>query len=268
MLHGRYAHHDLLSHTRSQPSRLLFQGACQLLAVAMLLVLAGCSKRYDDIPAFLPFNLGENENHGVGRFKTSYLVDQIDLYYRGTNPGPIGVTTFVNIDDLYSTSTFGRMVGEQLMSELAMRGYDVVELRHSDALQFLAPDGEFALSRDLGVVRRERQLGGIVVGTYVVSPVRVYLNARLINPASSMVLSAGSVEMSKTPELVRLLRGGSLPASLERIPVRHMNSLYGTTLYPNSNAWRYNMEEMESAPRVVAPQIPVQPATPKAQLAR
>ena len=207
-----------------------------------VVTLAGCSKRYDDLPPYLPFSTRDYQNQSVGRFKTSYLADQIDGHYRGTSTGPIGVTTFVNIDDLYTTSTFGRMLGEQLMSELTMKGYDVIELRHSDALQFLSDGGEFALSRDLAVIRRERDLAGLVVGTYVVSPDRVYLNARLVDPSTSMILSAGSVEMSKTKEIARMLRGGSLPGTLERIPVRHL----GFAAYPMYGArnQRYDAEEM------------------------
>jgi len=108
------------------------QSLCQLgalLAALSFVALTGCSSRYSDVPAFWPFPSGDSTNYGPGRFKTSLLADQIDGYYRGSAPGPIGVTTFVNIDDLYSSSTFGRMVGEQLMSELAMKGFDVIELR-------------------------------------------------------------------------------------------------------------------------------------------
>jgi len=218
------------------------QQLCQLLNLALLaalLMLSGCSKRYSDLPAYSPIHFKDYQNGSVGRFKTSYLVDQVDNYYRGTSPGPIGVTTFVNLDDLYSTSTFGRVLAEQVMSELAMRGFDVVEMRHSDALQFLLNDGEFALSRDVAAIRRERDLGGIVVGTYVASPVRVYVNCRLINPSSSIVLSAGSVEMEKTDEMARLLRGGAFPTALERIPVRHLGlSTYPMNMFhPNAARW-------------------------------
>lgn len=62
----------------------------------------------------------------------------------------------------------------------------------------------------------------MVVGTYTVSPERVYVNCRLIDPASSMVASVGSVEMYKTAEITRLLRTNNFPPSLERIPVRHL----------------------------------------------
>ncbi|MEY4669871.1 MAG: hypothetical protein RL518_2570 [Pseudomonadota bacterium] len=222
------------------------QRVCQVLSVCTGILLfgaAGCSPRYDDMPAYWPIPNKDYDNYGPGRFKTSLLAAQIDRHYRGSAPGPIGVTTFVNVDDLYSSSTFGRMVGEQLMSELAMKGFDVIELRHTDALQFLDRGGEFALSRDAGMVRPERNLAGVVVGTYVSSPERVYVNARLIDPSTSVVLSAGSVEMSKTPELSKLLRGGSLPGSLERIPVRHL----GNTTQPidptETSRRRWSQEE-------------------------
>lgn len=200
---------------------------CHTTKLLFVLVLiggiVGCSRRYHDYPAYSPFRIRDYANQGVGRFKSSYLADQIDRYYRGTNPGPIGVSTFVNVDDLYSTSTFGRMYSEQIMSELAMRGYDIVELRHSDALQFLSTTGEFALSRDVAAIRRQRDLGGVVVGTYAVSPERVYVNARLLDPSNSVVLAAGSVEMSKSDEIARMLRGGAFAATLERIPVQNLN---------------------------------------------
>ena len=207
----------------------MYQYICHTLTLAVfgvsLLLTSGCggqSKRYSDLPAYLSTTPKDAPNQSVGRFKTSFLADQIDTFYRGTDPGPIGITTFVNLDDLYSTSSFGRMVAEQLMSELAMKGYDIVELRHSDALQFLSSAGEFALSRQVSAVRPERNLGGVIVGTYVASPERVYLNARLLDPRSSVVLSAGSVEMERTQEIGRLLRAGGFSTTLERIPVKHL----------------------------------------------
>jgi TolB-like protein len=221
------------------------------------------------MPAYWPIPNKDYDNYGPGRFKTSLLAAQIDRHYRGSAPGPIGVTTFVNVDDLYSSSTFGRMVGEQLMSELAMKGFDVIELRHTDALQFLDRGGEFALSRDAGMVRPERNLAGVVVGTYVASPERVYVNARLIDPSTSVVLSAGSVEMSKTPELTKLLRGGSLPGSLERIPVRHLGNVTQQIDPTETSRRRWSQEEggwdipqvapVPSSPSAALPSAPVAP---------
>lgn len=218
------------------------------------------------MPEYWPIPTKEYDNYGPGRFKTALLAAQIDRYYRSAAPGPIGVTTFVNIDDLYASSTFGRMVGEQLMSELAMKGFDVIELRHSDALQFLDSSGEFALSRDVRTIRGQRTLAAVVVGTYVVSPERVYVNARLIEPSTSLVLSAGSVEMSKTRELAKLLRGGSMPGSLERIPVKHLGYADRSPLDAMRKSWMMEESGPESFGRnrgIVPEKMPSEVSEPE-----
>jgi TolB-like protein len=232
---------------------------CQILMLMCMAFFAGCSGRYNEVPAYVPSFFSDEDNDGVGRFKTSYLIGQIDNLYRGSDPGPIGVTTLVNLDDLYSTSSFGRMYAEQLMSELAMKGYDVVELRHSDALQFMNNAGEFGLSRDTTAVKEARNLGGILVGTYSASPLRVYVNVRLIDPKSSIVLSAGSVEMSKTKEIARMIRGGSLANSMERIPVKHLDyTTYPAMMMPNFMGNRYEQEEVG----MIMPSMRGQPTNP------
>jgi TolB-like protein len=137
--------------------------------------------------------------------------------------GPIAVTTFVEIDNLYQSSTFGRILAEQLISELSMKGYNVNEIRLSDAVQIMESEGELGLSREINALRPQQHLSGLVVGTYAVSNRRVYINARLIDPRTSNIISVGSVEMSKSKEISQLLRGNSFPSSLERIPVRHLS---------------------------------------------
>jgi len=228
-----------------------------LILALMLLTFSGCSKRYDNLSAYLPFNMGE------GSFKTGYLADQIDKDFRSIHPGPMAVTTFVNVDDLYSTTTFGRILSEQLMSELAMKGFEVIELRHPDALQLMDAGGEFALSRDVSVLRRKQELGAIVVGTYAVSPTRVYLNVRLIDPGSSMVLSAASAEMSKTDEIAKLLQAGSkttnsqtnsTSGAMERIPVKRFEpSTYPASMSSSAESAANLPDEVPAPPPVVTP---------------
>lgn len=200
------------------------------LSALITLSFSGCSKRFSNLPAFSSLPIYDSHNYSVGRFKTSYLAEQIHAYYRGHTNGPIAVATFVDIDNLYGSSTFGRFYADSLMSELTMLGYNVIELRQSEALQVMFGQGEFGLSREVNTLRNARDIGGLVVGTYAVSPVRVYVNARLVDPATSIVISAGSVEMNKTEEIARLLRSSTLPPSLERIPVRHLG--YSTAPLP------------------------------------
>lgn len=198
-----------------------FQVLCHAaLLCGTMLVMAGCGRNAELI---YNYALNDEESYVRSPFRTAEIATQIDKFYRGVQPGPVGVTTFVDLNDLYKTSAFGRIYAEQLMGELAVRGYDVVELRQSDALQFLGNGGEFGLSRDVSEIRRSRDLGAIIVGTYMASPSRVYVNARLINPANSAVLSAGAVEIDRTREIAKLLQFGGLPGSLERIPVKHLS---------------------------------------------
>jgi TolB-like protein len=212
-----------------------------LLLAVLILFFISCSKRYHDFPPFLPFNLGEEENHSVGRFKTSYLAEQIDHFYRGTDPGPIAVTTFVSLDDLYLTSSFGRIYSEQLLSELVMRGYDVVEIRQGNSIQFLQAEGEYRLTRELEKIKNSVELGGIIVGTYTVSPDRVYLNARLLDPNRSLVLSAASVEITKTAEIERLLRRGGVKSKLERVPFNKLTPYnYNNNSFPPALNFPFN----------------------------
>ena len=115
------------------------------------------------------------------------------------------------------------------------------------------------------MVKRTRDLDRIVVGTYAVSPVRVYVNARLIDPASSIVLAAGSVEMSKSQEIARLLRGGAFPATLERIPVKHlgMAAFPFNPFNPQHQSQGWDAEEMGASvnipPSLIEPQLKAAP---------
>jgi TolB-like protein len=203
-----------------------------LLALAVIVQgVTGCSKRFSDLPAFSALPFRDSYNYSVGRFKTSYLIDQIHAYFRGHQAGPIAVATFVDIDNLYTSSTFGRLLSEQIMSELAMKGYNVIELRQSEALQVMYDQGEFGLSRDITTLKGSQDVSGLVVGTYAVSPMRIYINARIVDPVSSLVVAAGSVEMPKTDEIERLLRTSVLPPTMERIPVRNLGGGFSASSY-------------------------------------
>jgi hypothetical protein len=108
-------------------------------------------------------------------------------------------------------------------------------------------------------------LAAVVVGTYVVSPERVYVNARLIEPSTSLILSAGSVEMSKTRELTKMLRGGSMPNSLERIPVKHLGyASEANSMEAMRRKWMMEESDMGGLSNSygASPAIPAPPAPP------
>jgi TolB-like protein len=108
-----------------------------------------------------------------------------------TQNDPILVATFVNINNLQESSTFGRMLAENVSSRLSQRGYKIIDMRLRTNSVFMEEGkGEFLLSRDLRDVSKKYNAAAVVVGTYGESVNGVYVSVRIINPSDSTVISS------------------------------------------------------------------------------
>lgn len=175
------------------------------LCILYCTLILGCSKRYHSVPSFVPVNLFlDDDNQGVGSFKTAYLADQIVASFPFADPGSVGITTIVNLSDLTEVTDFGLILSEQILSELTLRGFNVLELRQGQFIKF--SDGERILTREEAEVRASLNIGVIVAGTYMVGDETVYVNVRVLDPHNSQTLGAGSVEIARTSEVNKLLR--------------------------------------------------------------
>lgn len=94
---------------------------------------------------------------------------------------PVIVATLVNIDNLESSSTLGRMVSEQIVSRLSSIGYMVKEVKLRGSLFVKSSEGEFLLSRELKEISASHNAQAVVVGTYSDAGDWVYLNLKLID---------------------------------------------------------------------------------------
>lgn len=104
--------------------------------------------------------------------------------------GTILVTSLVNVDNLQSSSTFGRLLGDQVSSRLVQLGYVVKELRLGDILVVRKKTGELILSRDVRKISQSHSAQAVVAGTYAVGSRNVYVNVRLIAPTTERIVSA------------------------------------------------------------------------------
>lgn len=103
----------------------------------------------------------------------------------------IVVATFVNIDNLNESSTFGRIIAEQIASRLSQKGYKVKEVKfRQDTIFMQEGEGEFLLSRDLRTISEKHNASAIVVGTYGEVYKEMYVSARIINPSNSLLVSS------------------------------------------------------------------------------
>lgn len=121
---------------------------------------------------------------------------------------PILVASFVNIDDLDDSSTFGRVVSEQFASRFKQRNYTTIEMKLRTNVFIRAGSGEFLLSRELVEISTKHRAQAVVVGTYAVASKKVYLTARIINVSDGCVLSSYDYDIPITNDVFKMLLKG------------------------------------------------------------
>ena len=110
------------------------------------------------------------------------------------NPTRVILTTFVDLDKLEETSTFGRLVSESMFNELHIRKFQVTDFRGRDAVT-VNEDGEFHITRDVLELKDNiNAVEYILVGTYVkFEDQSLLINARILDSESGRVESSARV---------------------------------------------------------------------------
>jgi TolB-like protein len=109
---------------------------------------------------------------------------------------PIMAASFVNIDNLTTSSTFGRIVSEQVASRLAQHGFRIIEIKLRQESVFIKKgQGEFMLSRELKDLGSSREIRAALVGTYAISEHFIFVSARIVRTEDSSVLAGCDYEI-------------------------------------------------------------------------
>jgi len=119
---------------------------------------------------------------------------------------PILVTSFVNIDNVQQSSTFGRITAEQIGSRLVQRGYKVIEMKMRGRVFVQEKTGELLLSRKLRQISLQHDAYAVVVGTYGSSKGTVYVTAKLVRAADNVILSSYDYRLPMGPDTKKMLR--------------------------------------------------------------
>lgn len=120
--------------------------------------------------------------------------------------GPIIVASLANIDNLDGSSSFGRIVGQQLASAFANAGHKVIEMLLRNNVYIKQGNGEFLLSRNIRNLSAEHNVQTVVVGTYAVGAQNVYVTAKLISVPDSLVIASHDFALPLGPDTKNLLR--------------------------------------------------------------
>lgn len=140
-----------------------------------------------------------NSRTPAGLFNSNmlFLADQIDRNSdREAAKRAVVVTSFANLNDLADASPLGRLIGEQLMHEMKVRGWNVSDIRM--AREVVVNDaGEFTLSRDTRKLRETLPAGSVVTGTYLQTIDGILVSARVIDLATGTVVSSAQTRFMK-----------------------------------------------------------------------
>lgn len=115
------------------------------------------------------------------------------------------VASFVNVNNLNESSTFGRIIAEQIASKFAQKGYRIQEVRLRQGSIFMQEGkGEFLLSRELQDISRNHNASAVIVGTFAESLNRIYVSARIVRPSDSIVISSYDVGIPMSVQEISL----------------------------------------------------------------
>ncbi len=176
-----------------------------VIGVGLLAVgaLPGCASYYYGEKYGSDFSLGQKtEDLITSSYRAADAVLQmapIDLR------APVLVATLVNLEALYVSSPFGRVVSEQIAGRFVQRGVPVPELRLRDAVALVPETGALLLSRELRDVSRSQAAQAVLVGTYTVSRRQVFVSLKLVRPEGNTTIAAFDYAMPMTDDLRMLL---------------------------------------------------------------
>ncbi len=166
------------------------------------------------------------------------LAAQIMRNFRNSNGanGPVAVATFVDVNNLYRTSPFGRYLAEQLMGEMQRAGFSVIELRKTGSILIKEQFGEYAISRDIKEIAKTSPAGFILVGTYSTRDKYIMINARLVSSTTGMIASSGMKILRKDPLVSKMLWPSATPHRVQpvKMPIKELGSGSNVEFIPGS----------------------------------
>ncbi|HRW64284.1 MAG TPA: FlgO family outer membrane protein [Candidatus Competibacter sp.] len=172
----------------------ILRGAVALLAILGLGVV-GCASTSDapTRPIIRDANLVEQNYSAADALlmRTPWLKERNE---------PLLAATFVDINNLETSSGLGRVIGEQIGSRFAQQGFTVIEIKMRNNIFVAEGAGEFALSRSVKEISQSHNAAAVIAGTYAVGRQSVFVNARLIRATDNQVLASHDYVLPLGPD--------------------------------------------------------------------
>jgi hypothetical protein len=105
----------------------------------------------------------------------------------------VAMATFVDLDKVEDTTSFGRYVAERMGQELHKLGFKILELRQRKDLEMIHDKGEFILSRRSAELLKNAKIEAVVAGTYAIVGDEVVVNTRFLWVDTTRVMSVSQI---------------------------------------------------------------------------
>jgi TolB-like protein len=119
---------------------------------------------------------------------------------------PLIFASFVNINNLERSSSFGRIVSQQFATYFSSAGYNVAEMLLRQNVYIKQQQGEFLLSRELKNISKQHNAQAVVVGTYAVGKNSIYITSKMVNTHTNEIISSVDYALPIGPDTRLLLR--------------------------------------------------------------
>lgn len=161
------------------------------LAILILCVfLSSCASEKASTPAYL--NYGSKPKHIQICYKAADSMSS-QLVAKRIQPLRVLKIAFVDIDNVESTSSSGRIYPEVIASRMSQLGYSMIELKvRSNSIKIVPQKGEMLLTYDQNLLASEYNASAALIGYYKRDTYRrqnmVY--ARLISLSDNSILAS------------------------------------------------------------------------------
>lgn len=137
----------------------------------------------------------------VGSFLANQLTNNRNL--KNVSASRVAVASFVNVGNLDETDRMGMQLAENMMHEMHIRGFGVVDFKTREHLK-VRNNGDFVFSRDIAELRRQYNIHYFLSGTVSHGADGAVINARLVEADTGLVVSTAQAFLTQR-DVSRLL---------------------------------------------------------------
>ncbi|MCX7171741.1 MAG: FlgO family outer membrane protein [Proteobacteria bacterium] len=118
---------------------------------------------------------------------------------------PVIMATIVDINVLERSSPLGRVISEQISAAFSHAGYRMIEMKFREKIYIKRNEGELLLTREIIDVAKQHEAQAVIVGTYGIAADTIFVNLKIVQPGTNVVLAAHDYALPKDKNVKAML---------------------------------------------------------------